>query len=75
VIYLQRLGEDGDWHAVEIGRVKHDSTYQFAWTFGSAESQTFRARIISDKRNVGAASNKVTVNVTEAPISSLPAAS
>jgi hypothetical protein len=75
VIYLQRLGEDGDWHTVEIGRVKHDSTYQFAWMFGNAESQTFRARIISDKRNVGAASNKVTVNVTEAPISSLPAAS
>jgi hypothetical protein len=75
VIYLQRLGRDGDWHTVEIGRVKLDSTYQFSWTFGSAGSKEFRARIPSDEHNVGAASSPVTINVTPAPASSLPPAS
>jgi hypothetical protein len=75
VIYLQRQGRDGDWHTVEIGRVKPDSSYQFNWTFGSAGTKQFRARIPSDEHNVGAASSPVTVNVTPAPASSLPPAS
>jgi hypothetical protein len=74
-IYLQRLGKDGDWHTVEVGRVKHDSSYQFSWTFGGTGTREFRARIPSDEHNVGAASDPVTITVTQAPASSLPPAS
>jgi hypothetical protein len=74
-IYLQRKGKDGDWHTVEIGRVRHDSSYQFSWTFGGTGTRDFRARIPSDEHNVGAASDPVTITVTEAPASSLPPAS
>ncbi len=41
-IYLQRLGKDNDWHTVAIGFVRHDSTYQFSWTFGDTGSKEFR---------------------------------
>ena len=36
VVYLQRLGADGDWHTVEVRIVRHDSTFQFVRTFGAA---------------------------------------
>src|SRR5437588_3054929 len=71
-IYLQRLGKDGDWHTVEVHRVKFDSTFQFSWTFGTQGMKKFRARITSDRRNVGGASTPVTINVSPAPASSLP---
>jgi hypothetical protein len=75
VIYLQRLGKDDDWHTVEVRIVKSDSTYQFSWTFGATGSKEFRTRILSDKRNVGAASPPVTIAVGPAPASALPPAS
>lgn len=75
VVYLQRLGVDGDWHTVGVNRVKADSTFQFVRTFGAAGPKTFRARIPGDPDNVGGASNPVTVNVTVPPPSSLPPAS
>jgi hypothetical protein len=74
-IYLQRLGKDGDWHTVEVGRVRHDSSYQFSWTFGGTGTREFRARIPSDEHNVGAASPPVTITVGPAPASTLPPAS
>jgi len=75
VIYLQKLGKDGDFHTVEIGIVRNDSTFQFAWTLGSAGSHTFRARITSDENNIGSASPPVTITATTPPASSLPPAS
>ena len=36
VIYLQRLGADGDWHSEEIRFVTNADTFQFGWTFGKA---------------------------------------
>src|SRR5436305_4872366 len=74
-IYLQRLGKDNDWHTVDVRAVKSDSTYQFGWTFGTPGGKEFRARITSDKRNVGGASPPVKIAVASAPASSLPAAS
>jgi hypothetical protein len=56
VIYLQRLGSDGDWHNVEIRAVQFGSTFTFAWTFGEPGTYEFRARITSDHGNVGGAS-------------------
>jgi hypothetical protein len=67
VIYLQRLGPDGEWHNVEIRVVQFGSTFHFAWTFGKAGTYVFRARITSDHANVGGASAPVTIQVSPAP--------
>jgi hypothetical protein len=75
VIYLQKRGRDGDFHTVEVGFVRHDSTYEFRWTFGAPGTFAFRARITSDGANVGGHSQPVTVNVTAPPASTLPPAS
>ncbi len=75
VVYLERLGADGDYHVVAIGVVKHDSTYSFTWKFGYPGSHTFRVRISGGPENVGAASASVTVNVALPPVTSLPPAS
>jgi hypothetical protein len=75
VIYLQRLGSDHDWHTVEINTVGPGSSFQFAWAFGKAGTYNFRARITSDRRNVGAASGAVKVTVSGSSPSSLPPAS
>jgi hypothetical protein len=74
-IYLQKLGKDGDWDTVEVGRVRNDSTFQFTWTIGSPGSHEFRARITSDAANVGAASTPLTVTATAPAASTLPPAS
>src|ERR1019366_245758 len=56
VIYLERMGKDGDWHLVEIRFVNGSSNFQFGWTFGTSGAKTFRARITGDGQNVGGAS-------------------
>jgi hypothetical protein len=66
VIYLQRLGADGDWHNEEIRIVSHGSTFQFGWTFGKAGTYQFRARIPGGDGNVGGASAPVTIQVSPA---------
>jgi len=74
-IYLQKLGRDNDWHTVEIGTVRHDSTFAFAWVIGSPGTHMFRARITSDGVNVGSHSPPVSITATAPPASSLPPAS
>jgi hypothetical protein len=64
VIYLQRLGADGDWHNEEIRIVTNASTFQFAWTFGKAGTYQFRARITGDRSNIGGASSPVPIQVS-----------
>jgi hypothetical protein len=75
LVFLQRLGADGDWHAVEVRVVRRSSTFQFVWRFGKAGSAKFRARIFSDDSNVGGASPPVTINVmgTASPTTLPPA--
>lgn len=75
VVYLQRLGADGDWHTVEVRTVAPGSTFAFGWTFGTAGTKQFRARILGGPENVGAASSAVTVVVTQPPVAALPAGS
>jgi hypothetical protein len=76
VIYLQQLGKDGDFHTVEVRIVRNDSTFQFAWMIGSPGTHAFRARITSDKDNIGSASMPpMTVTATAPPAESLPPAS
>jgi hypothetical protein len=72
VIYLQKLGKDGDWHTVQIGIVQQDSGYQFTWTAGAPGPYSFRARITSDEDNIGSASPRVNVTATAPTPSSLP---
>ena len=72
VIYLQKLGKDGDWHNVEARFVNNASTFQFGWTFGTAGTKEFRARITGGPVNIGAASAPVTIVVSQPPLSSLP---
>lgn len=72
VIYLQKLGKDGDWHTVEVGFVDANSTFQFGWTFGAQGSKEFRARITGGPVNVGGASAPVAIAVSQPPLSGLP---
>ncbi|HUA47848.1 MAG TPA: hypothetical protein VMA77_21595 [Solirubrobacteraceae bacterium] len=69
LIYLQRLGADGDWHNEEIRFVTNASTFQFGWTFGKAGAYQFRARILGERGNVGGASTPVTIQVSPATTS------
>ncbi len=71
-IYLQKLGKDGDWHTVEVRFLNNASTFQFGWTFGTAGTKEFRARITGGPANVGGASAPVTIVVSQPPLSSLP---
>lgn len=72
IIYLQKLGRDGQWHTVKTTRAGASSTFTFSWTFGAAGTKRFRARILGDDANVGGASAPVAVTVTEPPLSSTP---
>ena len=72
VIYLQKLGKDGDWHTVEARFVDNASTFQFGWTFGTAGTKEFRARILGGPVNIGGASTPVTIAVSQPPLSTLP---
>jgi hypothetical protein len=71
-MYLQRLGKDGEWHTVEVRFVNSASTFQFDWTFGTAGTKEFRARITGGPANVGGASAPVTIVVSQPPLSTLP---
>jgi hypothetical protein len=75
LIYLQKLGTDGDWHTVALGIVGSNSTFQFTWTVGSPNTYSFRARVPSDENNVGGASAPVSVTATAPPATTLPPAS
>ena len=75
LIYLQKLGKDGDYHAVEVAIVRNDSTFSFQYTIGSPGMHTFRARVASDQNNIGGASLPVTVTATTPAASSLTGAS
>lgn len=71
VIYLQKLGKDNNWHTVETGYVTGNSTYQFGWTFGTAGTKVFRARITGGPANVGGASTPQTIAVSQPPLTAL----
>jgi hypothetical protein len=74
LIYLQKLGKDGDWHTIALGIVGRGSTFQFTWSLGSPGTYSFRARVPSDENNVGGASPPVTVTATAPAASTLPPA-
>jgi hypothetical protein len=75
VVYLQKLGANGDWHNVEVRVVHSDASFQFGWTFGTPGTKQFRARIPGGPYNLGGASAPVMINVGLGPVASLPPAS
>jgi hypothetical protein len=76
LVYLQRLGADGEWHPVEVRRVRRNDTFQFVWWFGKAGTDQFRARIFTDPHNIGTHSDPVPITVAGlASNSQLPPAS
>ncbi len=73
LIYLQRLGLDGDWHTVAETRVSTSSSYEFlrlVFTTGM-----FRTRIDGGPTNLGGHSPSVTVSGEVPSVSTLPTAS
>ncbi len=71
-VYLEKLGIDNNWHVVEIRFVNNSSTFQFGWTFGSAGTKEFRARMTGGPENVGGVSAPITFAVSQPPLASLP---
>jgi hypothetical protein len=71
-IYLEKLGVDNNWHVVETRFVNNSSTFQFGWTFGSAGTKEFRARMSGGPGNVGGVSAPVTIAVSQPSLASLP---
>jgi hypothetical protein len=72
IVYLERLGRDGQWHVAETARISAGSTFSFGWTFGYPGDHQFRARVLGGKVNVGGASAPVPVSVALPPLSALP---
>jgi hypothetical protein len=71
-VYLQKLGRDGHWHTAKTGTVSSASTFTLPWTFGTAGSKEFRARVLGDGANVGGASAATTIAVAQPPLAQLP---
>jgi hypothetical protein len=67
-VYLQRQAKNGNWYSVELSTVRNNSTFAFVWRVGAAGTYTFRARIYSDKHNIGGASAPVTITVTPSTV-------
>ena len=75
VVYLQRLGKDGDWHTVKVGHLNGGSGYSIAWTLGDVGTQTFRTKVLSDVHNAGGASPQMAITVTAPALSGPPSGS
>jgi hypothetical protein len=63
-IYLQRLGEDGDWHTIEIGTVSSTSSYSLPWTLEDTGVHEFRVHITGGPDNVDAATPPAKIKVS-----------
>jgi hypothetical protein len=72
VVYLQRLGKDGDWHTIKVGLLSASAAYQITWTVGDVGTDTFRTRVLGNRVNAGGASDPMTITVTPPPASTLP---
>lgn len=68
-IELQRQGPDGDYHTIEVVRVKSDSSYEFLLRFGAPGTKRLRVHINGGPRNWGANSDPLTVMVSPGPSS------
>jgi hypothetical protein len=75
-VYLERKGDDGDWHNIAVTTVNSASGFTFTREFGDPGAKLLRARIYGGPENIGAVSTPVTVTVSGvASLGSLPPAS
>lgn len=66
VVYLQRLGKDGDWHTVKVALTNGAGAYSLAWTLGDVGTDTFRVRALGDRLNFGGVSAPMSIMVNPA---------
>jgi hypothetical protein len=71
VVYLEKLGRDGQWHVAETSTVSAGSAFSLPWTFGTPGDKQFRARVLGGPANVGGASAPVSVSVSLPPLATL----
>jgi hypothetical protein len=64
IIYLQRLGDDGAFHTIEVGRVGPGSSYTLAHTVTSAGTKVFRVLVPGGPFNQRGLSSQVTLTVS-----------
>jgi hypothetical protein len=73
VIVLQRLGDDGIWRDVEVGRVGDSSTYSLGHVLEiAAPAQQFRTLVPGGPANQRGISSAVTIAVNPSTASALP---
>jgi hypothetical protein len=77
VVYLQRLGADGEWHMLAAAFTNAIGGYTIGWSLGDPGTDQFRVRALPDRQNLGGESDTMTITVTAPPSSSpmLPAGS
>ena len=72
VIYLERQNTTGgDFHVVQVARLKVGSAYSIAHTVYEPGVKVFRVKIPGGPENEGAASTPFTITVTPAPAAAL----
>jgi hypothetical protein len=72
VVYLQRLGADGDWHTLAVGFTNALGAYGIKWALGRPGTDTFRVRALPDAQNLGGHSQTMAVQVSAPPATTLP---
>ncbi len=76
LVYLQRLGSDGEYHNVAVTAVQSNGSYTLTRVFGNPGTKRFRTDIRLGEVNLGAASTPVVVTVAPpTTAASLPPAS
>ncbi len=66
-IELQKLGRDGDYHAIEAVRVGGASHFEFLVRFSAPGTKKLRVHINGGPRNWGANSDPISLSVSPAP--------
>jgi hypothetical protein len=69
VVYLQRLGADGDWHTLAATLTNAVGGYSIGWTLGRPGTDQFRLRALPDRLNLGGHSQAITITTTAPPLS------
>jgi hypothetical protein len=74
VVYLERLGKDGDFHIVRIQTIRNGSVYRFIWIPGTPGTYTYRAVVPGGNHNAAGFSPPVTITVALPNVATLPGA-
>ncbi len=64
VVFLQRLGKDGDFHTVEVREVKAGSQFSIPHKISTTGTKVFRVVVPGGAYNLGGTSGPITVTVS-----------